>query len=448
MRQFTSLQVAILALGSLCFSSAYAGSTLVPMTDAELSATRGQALMSMSYIAPNDSANLEKLRDSSSNVGFFKLSLDADIELNTNIRKLQLGCGGANGAGACDIDIDIDNLSLSGLSNTNDGRASSSAKITNPFIEFAIKNPNSTALREVTGLRVSAEAIEGLLTFGTENSQTKNGINSLSGYMEVAQAGGTVKVNPVNGLRPADVNNTQISGEACGYLACVPFQTYDYTLNLTTDAAGTSTDKLTGTLFLPQQTITGKRISVAPLKATATVSGINVSGNIKAIAAGLLNLDKSVTGSINNLAVNVDISEDLGFFHKANLNGSPVSLSLQGNDIRWPGTKSVAERGWWLELSNPIDIGDITPAESVSIANKTIEETLALVSQKLSTGTRGNTKVDCGDLGLLSCIGGSTINIGNLNLAGATPVQMSLSNLVLKNQTFATNCHGADVKFC
>ncbi len=40
MRQFTSLQVAILALGSLCFSSVYAGSTLVPMSDAELSATR------------------------------------------------------------------------------------------------------------------------------------------------------------------------------------------------------------------------------------------------------------------------------------------------------------------------------------------------------------------------------------------------------------------------
>lgn len=40
-------------------SSAYVGSTLVPMSDAELSATRGQALMSMSYIAPTDSANLE-----------------------------------------------------------------------------------------------------------------------------------------------------------------------------------------------------------------------------------------------------------------------------------------------------------------------------------------------------------------------------------------------------
>lgn len=40
------------------------------MSDAELSATRGQALMSMSYIAPTDSANLEKLRDNSSNIGF------------------------------------------------------------------------------------------------------------------------------------------------------------------------------------------------------------------------------------------------------------------------------------------------------------------------------------------------------------------------------------------
>lgn len=51
-------------------SSAHAASTLVPMSDDELSATRGQALMSMSYIAPTDSANLEKLRNSNSNIGF------------------------------------------------------------------------------------------------------------------------------------------------------------------------------------------------------------------------------------------------------------------------------------------------------------------------------------------------------------------------------------------
>ncbi|MEM9993069.1 MAG: hypothetical protein AAGE79_02890, partial [Acinetobacter pittii] len=190
MRQFTSLYVAILALGSLSFSSVHAASTLVPMSDAELSATRGQALMSMSYVAPTDSANLEKLRDSNSNVGFYKLGLDADLELNANIKKLQLGCGGANGAGACDIDID--NLSLSGISDTNDGRASSSAKLTNPFIEFAIKNPNSASTREVAGVRLSAESIQGLLTFGSENTTTKNGINSFSGYMVTQATGGTV----------------------------------------------------------------------------------------------------------------------------------------------------------------------------------------------------------------------------------------------------------------
>jgi hypothetical protein len=47
---------------------ANAASGLISMSDNEL-ATEGQALMSLSYIAPNDSTNLEKLRDSSSNIG-------------------------------------------------------------------------------------------------------------------------------------------------------------------------------------------------------------------------------------------------------------------------------------------------------------------------------------------------------------------------------------------
>lgn len=82
MRQFTSLQVAILALGSLCFSTAYADSTLVPMSDAELSATV-QALMSMSYIAPTDAASNSS---TNGNMGFYRLALDAQLELNANIK--------------------------------------------------------------------------------------------------------------------------------------------------------------------------------------------------------------------------------------------------------------------------------------------------------------------------------------------------------------------------
>lgn len=40
-----------------------------------------------------------------------------------------------------------------------DGRAATSAKISNPFLEFAIKNPNSASTREVVGFRVGAEKL-------------------------------------------------------------------------------------------------------------------------------------------------------------------------------------------------------------------------------------------------------------------------------------------------
>lgn len=206
MRRFKSLHLAMLTLGSLCLNSAYASETLHSLSDSEMSATTGQALMSLSYIAPSDTANLETHRSGGdTSVGFYKLGMEAELELNVNIKKLQLGCGGANGVGACDIDID--NFSLSGGTGgvelnpdgsvklgvdgkpipltDSDTRVGSSAKLTNPFIEFAVQNPGSAALRKVVGLRLSAEGAKGLLTLGDENSGTPNGLNVLSGYMNV-----------------------------------------------------------------------------------------------------------------------------------------------------------------------------------------------------------------------------------------------------------------------
>lgn len=209
MRRFKSLHLAMLTLGSLCLSSAYASDTLKSLSDTEMSATTGQALMSMSYIAPKDAANLDAartgLRDASNNgVGFYRLGMEAELELNLNIKKLQLGCGGRNGAGC---DIDLDNVSLSGNpsivgnaatdagSETNrTNRVGSSAKLTNPFIEFAIKNPGKASTREMVGFRVSSEKAQGLLTIGTENSANPNGINALSGYIPVrSDSSGKIK---------------------------------------------------------------------------------------------------------------------------------------------------------------------------------------------------------------------------------------------------------------
>lgn len=179
------LYLTLLTLSAFVMPLTHATSTtLTSLSDEQLSETTGQALMSLSYIAPTDAANLERQRaGGSANIGFYKLGLEAELELNANIKKLQLGCGGSNGAGACDIDID--NLSLSGLADTNTGRASSSAKLTNPFIEFAVRNPNSASTREVVGLRLSAEKVVGLLTAGTANSTTPNGINNISGFMRI-----------------------------------------------------------------------------------------------------------------------------------------------------------------------------------------------------------------------------------------------------------------------
>jgi hypothetical protein len=405
------------------------------MSDSELSATRGQALMSMSYIAPTDSANLEKLRDNNSNVGFYKLGLDADLELNANIKKLQLGCGGANGAGACDIDID--NLSLSGLSDTNDGRASSSAKLTNPFIEFAIKNPNSASTREVAGVRLSAESIQGLLTFGSENTATKNGINSFSGYMVTQATGGTVTTaaRPTGSGLTQDNLGTQITGRAKGTLLGLNiintnFRSTSYDLGLSSAS---------GSLFLPSQVISGKRITTANLTGTANVSGINLSGSIKADTDLIITIAGNLSGTINNLGVNVAVNEDLGYFHKVNLNGTAASLSLQGQNLQWTGAKSVSQAGWWLELSNPIDIGDVTPQSQVVITDDVVKATLGKVSQYLT-----NNPVDCGTLAI-NCLLGN-IDVSTVDLTGQY-VPMNLTNLVLKNQSFAPNCYG-NLKFC
>ena len=136
---------------------------LISLDDQELAKETGQALFTLSYIAPNDNANLMKGKNiggtSVGSFGFYKLGMEAEIDINTNIRKLQLGCGGQNGPGACDIEIN--NLSLSGLPTSYDAvtgapiydaatpRPSTSAKIINPFIEFAIKNPETASTREI-----------------------------------------------------------------------------------------------------------------------------------------------------------------------------------------------------------------------------------------------------------------------------------------------------------
>src|SRR5690606_8448378 len=167
---------------------------MTTLNDEELSDVKGQALLSMEVQRGYNQADDLGTNYDQSNISFYKLGLEAEMEINTNIKKLQLGCGGINGATGCDIDID--HIALSGNPTNGADRAATSALITNPFVQFAIKNPNQVSTREVLGFRLSAEKISGLLTMGTENSATPNGINSFSGYMKTKAANGVAVTNP------------------------------------------------------------------------------------------------------------------------------------------------------------------------------------------------------------------------------------------------------------
>lgn len=396
--------------------------TLQQMTDEELAASTGQALINLSYLAPTDAGNYE----SANNIGFYKLGLEAEVELNANIKKLQLGCGGTNGAGACDIDID--NLSLSGgtATSTNTDRASSSALLTNPFIQFAIKNPNSASTREIVGIQLSAEKVAGLLTLGESNSTTPNGINSFSGYMKVGQATGTATTS-ARSMTYSDTGQA-ITGRINASGILLDYSSTNYNLALTSATAALTTD---------ESVVSGNRLTSAHLNGSADISAINFSGTLAAsVLSGLVTLNKNVTGSITGLKAAVTVDENLGYIHAINLN-NPASLSLQSQTLRWPGTDAAAEKGWWLGFDDTINIGSVSPSAQVSITNAVLQQVVTPISTALY-----NNPTPCS---LINCLV-SDLAIGQVNLSG-TVLDFPLSNLQLSGQTFAPNCYGT-LTFC
>lgn len=469
------------ALAAILFTMVLISSSAKAMTElkeSELSKISGQALMQMGK-TPGDAG---------SDLTFYKAGLDAELELNMNIEKLQLGCGGINGAGC---DIDIDNLSLSGQT-FPDGRPASGALLTRPFFEFAIKNDTSKTLREVVGIRLSAEQANGLLTAGTENSETANGINTLSGYMEIAATNGTAQTLsgdayrfgrntscPVygcgaappgrqgTGTSDADFNNWNPANRPNPSDETVTGRIDASVLFCTSGCSGyrairSRTDLSTG-ILLPQMdvpfnigafTLQGSRMTEASVNATASLPGIPITA---ADGSLYVELDSTVCSSlilcinqvenfqmeatITNVNVAIPFRESLGFIHKIPIN-NPFSLSLQNQGIRWPGSVEVAEQGWWMSFQDPIDLGELNPTAKVDI-RPVYAEFAKLISQYVWDNPVGVNTAD----GLGAIFSGTvTKNLGNVDLGGAT-VTLPLADLQLETQSFTPNCWGA-AKFC
>ena len=490
------------------------------LSDSELAEVDGQALMNLSYLAPSDASNFE----GGNNIGFYKLGFEAKIEANLNIRKLQLGCGGVNGAGGCDIDID--NLSLSGLSSTRDGRVQSDAVLENPFFQFAVKNPNTASTREIVGFRVSAERAIGLLTTGTENSTTPNGINAISGFMRIqSDATGYVygKANTlarffetipnanyvVDGV-PVTYNNQVFGKIDSGVGAIYDFKTTGGGMNvpamsnipfirpgIVLNASRTAALPLAATLSVPPIKSDYRGVYPAggnvvyhnpvetpidwtfnvPLEAQAQGGPLDAQiigcsggfgctlGSIAGVNVGDFLQNNFMKATINGIKADVTIQQDLGYVHYLPIN-SPFYLSLQSQDMRWPGSYSganpertrvdgstdsskpatvtdVAKRGWWMSFADPINLGSVDPVQQVDIA-----PLFPQLAQALTTYITAN-PASMTFAGLVNAILGTgdiNIDAGTIDLSGA-PLSLTLRDLQLSGQNFAPNCYGT-LKFC
>ena len=462
MSQRKYLSFVLLALSGLGINATYAA-TLQALTDEQLSETTGQALMSLTYTAPTDTSNLESQRvNGAKNVGFYKLGLEAEVSINANIKKLQLGCGGMNGAGDCDIDID--NLSLSGLKLNSDGnvamtneeRASSDAVLTNPFLEFAIKNPDKASTREIVGLRLSADKIVGLLSAGTNNN-TPNGINTLSGFMQISGYGTATTAQSTFGLKNseqvtsyADVNVLPpLCTSGCG-------SNQKYTAgNVNSDNKGIVIPSLKADFVINNAQVLGNRMKSAnvlavtdipaiPLTETAGQLGVHMADCIKilGICAKQDTFIKLNTNLVN-LKGDIQFSEGLGYIHNIPISSAGY-LSLQAGQIQWPGAKEVAQNGWWLSMQDPINLGKLNPQGEVDISS-VYSQVASILGTYLATAPY-KVSVDSAD-GINALFGsGITKTLPNIDLSGQR-VNIPLSNLILTSQNVVSNCYGS-LKFC
>lgn len=426
--------ISILITATLGLSQSYA---MTALNDEELSEVEGQSLMNLEFQQGTNTTDAQGKAYNQSNIGFYKLALSAELELNANIKKLQLGCGGYNNsirANSCDIDID--HIGLSGLPDdpnyTSDQRAATSALITNPFIQFAIKNPTSAATREVLGFRVSAEKIKGLMTLGTENTSTPNGINTFSGYMKTKTASGTA-VTEARTMTYADTG-LQIKGKVTGTILFIPT-----TLDYTSDNYNLTLSSTTAPFTINSTIVSGTRMKDVTLKGSGTVGQINFSGPLTATVLGGVPLNKQVRGNITGLKTDITVNQSLGLIHALYLN-NPASLSLQSQDILWTGAAVGANKGWWLAMEDEVELGSLSPTTKVAITNEVLKQTIAGINKDLTEHPR-----PCGDL-LFQCALGSDLAVGNVPM-NSTTLDFPLTNLSLQGQNFRSNCYGG-LKFC
>lgn len=427
-----SVKTLIVVMAVMAFLLARHAWALQELSDVEMEQAQGQALFSMDRTAGTGI---------SSDMAFYKLQLQGVLSLNANIRKLQLGCGGINGPGC---DIDIDNLSFSGAGCSP--RPSCDAVFTNPFIEFAIKNDGNSAQRQITGFRFSAERLKGLMTAGI-NDGTANGINTFSGYMNIAATTGSTST------KVGYLTNT-LTGRAYSDACTSGCPGFFYSNN-----SGLRLDSLPINFNVPAFAVNGRRMTSVRLNTSAVIPpvpltpgngsrSITISDCLGIAYIQLCNASVPTiyfNTSIINTRVSVAINEGLGYLHSIPLD-TPFSLSLQKADTLWPGEPVAAQRGWWMATKDPLNVGHLSTPAGYQVD---ISQAYAQIANTVSAYLWNNPVYVPLTLAVQGILGFPiTADVAPIDLGSYTPISAAFSNLPLgSTQNVVPNCYG-NSKFC
>ena len=467
--EWTMKKIILKTLVASMFGMVTASHAMTALSDTELATVDGQALL-----------NLQNSYDSTQGLNFHKMDIQALMELNVNVKTLQLGCGGDKGAGC---DIDISNLALSGLNQDKDalgnpvfneaGRAATSAEVTNPFIEFAVKG-TSAATRQVVGFRLGAEQIKGLLTLGTDNVQNPtDGIKSFSGFMKMAETSGESQTKAATF---GSTTNQSIQGRIKVDLLLAKPERVFTSRPGTEGNNGITVPSMKVQFSMPETIVSGQRIS------QAVVSGIRSTIKSIPLAAGgdmtnvigtpdwsgdqlYVDFDpligsvgnhaffKMLAGSsLDNLNMNITFEQALSMIHNIPLNGTGGYLSLQSQDVKWQGSDvaDTARAGWWMSFKDPIQLGYLKTQDEVDISYVLPQVATAISDFLLQPANIININTGEAIGSLLSQPVEKKLNInvgGFTSYNGGTPATLTLQNKILQNQNVSSNCFGG-YKFC
>jgi hypothetical protein len=323
------------------------------LSDDMLGEITGQdgSLFLVDHVRPNE---LERApSDGSANFDFYRMGMDVKLNLNLNIAKFQLGCGGVNdllvGVNGPGCDLDIDYLGFMGINAQGNRPAYNAAnsdsngkwgpesafELIRPYVELAIKNDSSRTQREVVGLKVGAELINGAIRMGRDylgvgynnpEVPATGGINQEHGtFCNPAATSGAGVVGCHSGL------NT-ISGYLAGLELSAGFRAGMW---FTVLGTGPYSAEVAGCLG---------RIAYSPCSSSDTPFFVDAGGtrmNNLFVHAAKLNLDEvPLLGNVEGYGGLLLDTRQIHYLLTPNSSG--FYLSLQRESVSWPNYSKQA----------------------------------------------------------------------------------------------------------